>query len=542
MAYLNHAYNQQQQYHHANPYPHHQYEQQHHHQHRNNNNNNNMMMMDSEEDRMEARQAEELLDSDSRHELQLPSDYLPCPNTVIVGRGKKVAQHAGNVRFRELVKDELTEYSAATTKAHKSSIIVRVLTDIRSKSQYAFVKQNLTTGRWYRVEETAQRITTAQAFRDALKDNYKSSRAFKKLKREEEKNTKKEIDPAAKEKKEKKKQAAKEKKQQQQKQQKAAAAAAAAQKPAAAPMVVGFAPRPAKSGGSSTAAPMSLGGGGMRPPSTSAAGGGGAGKKSNAMAEMQSFLMGFETGLTSGNMSVSLWDPKIVSKMETEKKMPPPAPIPSTSVSSCSSLLWSNHSNMYDKNGNGKPSSAEKNRNRKDNNDSTMSDFKWSNHSILPMSNHSIMTISGHSTKSTSTFNGLVNKYAPSNNSDMQGNPFEPTPIPTCVQEDGAPMDMDMDMDEPDAGDAPKSYVPRAGTSYDEGIALGLGNLSDHSLMSNMSSMHSVKGFTAEEIFADSSNHHMNGSSNREHQRGAAGTSNSSHQRRYRHLGFAMSA
>jgi len=128
-----------------------------------------------------------MLDDDSKHELMLPLDFQPCPRTVIVGRGKKVAQHPGNVRFRELVAQELEEYQAATTKAHKSTIILRVLTQVREHSQWAFVKQNLTTGRWYRVEETSQRITTAQAFRDALKDNYKSSRAFKKLKREEEK-------------------------------------------------------------------------------------------------------------------------------------------------------------------------------------------------------------------------------------------------------------------------------------------------------------------------------------------------------------------
>ncbi|CAB9498620.1 Nitrilase family, member 2 [Seminavis robusta] len=125
---------------------------------------------------------------EQRDKQILSIDFLPCPNTVIVGRGKKVAQHAGNVRFQELVKKELTEYSAvATTKADKSNIIQRVLTEVRLKSPHAFVKQDLTTLRWYRVEENAQRITTAQAFRDALKDKYKSSRVFKKLRREKEK-------------------------------------------------------------------------------------------------------------------------------------------------------------------------------------------------------------------------------------------------------------------------------------------------------------------------------------------------------------------
>ena len=96
---------------------------------------------------------------------------------------------------------------------------------------------------------------------------------------------------------------------------------------------------------------------------------------------------------------------------------------------------------------------------------------------------------------------------------------------------------MDMDIDDEEV--SPKSYVPRSGTTFDEGIALGLGNLSDHSLMSNMSSMHSVKGYTPEEIFADTSMH----GSNRD-QNGSGGGRGSQHQRsgypggRYRHLNF----
>jgi hypothetical protein len=120
-------------------------------------------------------------------ELILPEYFTPSHKEVVVGRGKKVAAHPGNKRFRELVKAELKEYSEANTKAHKSSIILRVLKEIRDNSEYAFVKQDLSTGRWYKVEETSQRITTAQAFRDAMGDNYKSSRRHKKQKREEEK-------------------------------------------------------------------------------------------------------------------------------------------------------------------------------------------------------------------------------------------------------------------------------------------------------------------------------------------------------------------
>ena len=92
--------------------------------------------------------------------LILPENFQPSETEVIIGRGKKCAVHAGNRKFREFVRAELDEYSEATTKAHKSSIIVRVLTKLRERSPHPFVKQDLSTKRWCIVEENAQRITT----------------------------------------------------------------------------------------------------------------------------------------------------------------------------------------------------------------------------------------------------------------------------------------------------------------------------------------------------------------------------------------------
>jgi hypothetical protein len=498
----------------------------------NSNNNNNgqfyppqmppmmmMMMMETEEDRLEAQAADDLLDADSTHEMMLPVDYVPCPETVIVGRGKKVAQHPGNVRFRELVKQELAEYSAATTKAHKSSIIVRVLTQVRQRSLHSFVKQNLTTLRWYRVEETAQRITTAQAFRDALKDNYKSSRAFKKLKREEEKKTvdeKPKGDPAKKDR-TKKTQDANEMDGSNPDSPPTSPMTSRSSSPkVSAPNSVSPIPgqevlmeddeeevkedkgKPTSAETSTTSTP---------PPKTNQA----------ALDKMRAMLEAQQSDFTAGNFT--WWKPEVVKPRDTptsttkDKKMPPPSgrrdnnrgtdtdAIPSTSVASCSSLLWSNHSKFSDR-----PSRRKENPFNFNSNHTSMSGLKWSNHSI--------MTISGHSTRSNGTFNGLLAKYAGDNTSDR--NPFEPRPIAISVQENDADMDMELDCVLTSTAEMEASansycgrtqpYSAKSTTTFDEGIAMGLGNLSDHSSMSNMSSIHSIK-FTAEEIFADTPNY-----------------------------------
>jgi hypothetical protein len=100
------------------------------------------------------------------------------------GRGKKVANHCGNERFQDLVHAQLSEYSSATVKTNKSAVILRVLNNVRSGSSVGgFVKQDANTKRWYAIDESSARSTTAQAFRDSLSHTYKSSKQFKQQRR-----------------------------------------------------------------------------------------------------------------------------------------------------------------------------------------------------------------------------------------------------------------------------------------------------------------------------------------------------------------------
>lgn len=116
----------------------------------------------------------------------LPKDFTPSINEVIIGRGRKVVNHSGNQRFQDLIHSHLSEYSKAKTKTSKSAIIRRVLLEVKEGSAEGvggFVKQDASTKRWYAMEEASARISTAQAFRDALSGSYRSSRQYKQQRR-----------------------------------------------------------------------------------------------------------------------------------------------------------------------------------------------------------------------------------------------------------------------------------------------------------------------------------------------------------------------
>lgn len=123
--------------------------------------------------------------SQSTQEGLMPEGFLPSPDDVVIGRGKKII--ARNVRFLAIIESELKEYSSAESKALKSSILVRVLSFVRDVRGGLFVKQDAQSGRWYTVEDGLARTTIAQNFRDALHTMYRSSKRFKRCRRRQRK-------------------------------------------------------------------------------------------------------------------------------------------------------------------------------------------------------------------------------------------------------------------------------------------------------------------------------------------------------------------
>jgi hypothetical protein len=116
----------------------------------------------------------------------LAEGFVPGPDDVICGRGKKSYSHVGNGRFRERVVAMLDEYSRAKSKLDKSSVLSDVVEQVRRASPAGgFVKQD-ESGIWYEVGDFLAREKTSQAFRDALHDRYKSSNVSKKRRRQDE--------------------------------------------------------------------------------------------------------------------------------------------------------------------------------------------------------------------------------------------------------------------------------------------------------------------------------------------------------------------
>jgi len=115
----------------------------------------------------------------------LPPQFYPSDNDVLVGRGKTCFNHVGNQRFRLLVNSHLDRYANTKSKLEKSSILKRVVDEVRSRSPSGgFVKKDLKTNRWYEVGDFLAREKTSQCFRDALHERYRSSTKSKKQRRQ----------------------------------------------------------------------------------------------------------------------------------------------------------------------------------------------------------------------------------------------------------------------------------------------------------------------------------------------------------------------
>jgi len=121
----------------------------------------------------------------------LPGEFQPGPYDILIGRGKKCYNHIGNINFRNVVANNLKQYSSAKTKQEKSIILADIVKQIRTISPNGgFLKQDSATGLWFEVGDFLAREKSSQAFRDALHENYRSSNSFKKQQRRKQHKTK----------------------------------------------------------------------------------------------------------------------------------------------------------------------------------------------------------------------------------------------------------------------------------------------------------------------------------------------------------------
>lgn len=114
----------------------------------------------------------------------LPLGYQPGHFDVLCGRGRRCYYHSGNEHFRSVVHRMIPNYNSATSKVEKGYILSVIVEEIRVRAGIGgFIKQDK-QGQWYEVGDFLAREKVSQAFRDALSDKYKSSNAYKKMRRE----------------------------------------------------------------------------------------------------------------------------------------------------------------------------------------------------------------------------------------------------------------------------------------------------------------------------------------------------------------------
>jgi len=117
--------------------------------------------------------------------IPLAVNFIPGSHDVICCRGKRARTHCGNIKFKNLIKDKLYDYSRAISKLKKSNIVKSIVDKVRQGNPNGgFVKEK--SGVWYEVGTHLAREKVGQSLRDSLHLKYRSSSESKKRRRLEE--------------------------------------------------------------------------------------------------------------------------------------------------------------------------------------------------------------------------------------------------------------------------------------------------------------------------------------------------------------------
>ena len=95
----------------------------------------------------------------------------PTDHDVKCGRGHIYAKHPGNKAFQQLIRDNTTEYAAATGLRDKSEIIDDVLFQVHDAGG-RFLEQdgNVLTNKWYEINRTKANTKIAHSLRDTIRN------------------------------------------------------------------------------------------------------------------------------------------------------------------------------------------------------------------------------------------------------------------------------------------------------------------------------------------------------------------------------------
>jgi len=137
----------------------------------------------------------------SKYSIQLPSvitsmaardenvvlgrDYEPSDYDVVCGRGKGSYNRPGNLRFRQIVRDNIPTYHQARTKYEKSTVLNNIIDYVRSSDNGSarFIKFDTKTREWYELSDDQAREKVGHTIRESIQsiDNAKVKFAKKKV-------------------------------------------------------------------------------------------------------------------------------------------------------------------------------------------------------------------------------------------------------------------------------------------------------------------------------------------------------------------------
>ncbi|KAL3918211.1 MAG: hypothetical protein SGILL_004346 [Bacillariaceae sp.] len=125
---------------------------------------------------------------------KLSTSFRLTANTVVLGKGKGPKEASGNMRLKELVQENLEEYTSSGRHGKMmviSSIIANIQAENKMVGGASFVR--FQGNCWWEVTEKECRIKLSATFRDLLSDKYRSSSKSKVEQRRKQRLQKKEI-------------------------------------------------------------------------------------------------------------------------------------------------------------------------------------------------------------------------------------------------------------------------------------------------------------------------------------------------------------
>ena len=99
--------------------------------------------------------------------IPLPIDYKPLKQDVVCGRGRGFYKCAGNVRFRNFVKQHVESYISQETKAGKMALMEWIVQQAKEQLGCRFIKP-MPDGTWCELNGVAAREKVRGALREAL--------------------------------------------------------------------------------------------------------------------------------------------------------------------------------------------------------------------------------------------------------------------------------------------------------------------------------------------------------------------------------------